>query len=341
MMDAEYQPAAANAEPVMRVRVVRKGGEVQDPAIEHTSRWFDDLPGDTVLDLYAAPDAAQAKEPPIAGRVCGYTPGMARVEIQMPAGTHMTGMFELGSHVYVSAAPVAASAEPVTAKWIAAGSMLELKAAIYKYHGWQRKAGESMSARISTLYDVTADHRAGKFVAVPKAAPVAAIAEPVAWLDPDGDEDSNVITAAWKAKLLRHASGSLEAQHGAKHSVPLGYDRMGNLAGRAALAQQPSHSDMSTKTMETAQRVQKPHQTPDRKRKVWVVSYIPGNPEVSRMGVYTDASGPHLRQAALDTAQRILSHSPRWRLWVHHRQTGERIFESDTEKEFQAEQGAT
>lgn len=52
-----------------------------------------------------------------------------------------------------------------------AGSMIELKAAIYAHHGWTRKPGESQSARISTIYTVDADNKAGKFIATPKAQP--------------------------------------------------------------------------------------------------------------------------------------------------------------------------
>ncbi len=57
---------------------------------------------------------------------------------------------------------------PIAPRRIAAGNMVELKAAIYRHHGWVRKAGESMSARIKELYEVTANHRAKQFVATPK-----------------------------------------------------------------------------------------------------------------------------------------------------------------------------
>lgn len=57
---------------------------------------------------------------------------------------------------------------PIAPRRIAAGNMVELKAAIYRHHGWVRKAGESMSARIKELYEVTANHRANQFVATPK-----------------------------------------------------------------------------------------------------------------------------------------------------------------------------
>lgn len=50
-------------EPVMRVRVAHSQGEVLDPVIEHTSDWFDKLPGGTIVELYAAPVAAQPSVP--------------------------------------------------------------------------------------------------------------------------------------------------------------------------------------------------------------------------------------------------------------------------------------
>lgn len=50
-----------------------------------------------------------------------------------------------------------------------AKTAIELKAKIYDHHGWQRARGESMSARIAELYDVSLDHCAGDFVARLKA----------------------------------------------------------------------------------------------------------------------------------------------------------------------------
>lgn len=46
--------------------------------------------------------------------------------------------------------------------------MVELLAKIYAAEGWRRKAGESRTARVKPLYDVTIDHRRGQFVAAPK-----------------------------------------------------------------------------------------------------------------------------------------------------------------------------
>lgn len=56
----------------------------------------------------------------------------------------------------------------ITGRTIRRKTMLELKAAIYEANGWKRETGESMSARVKTHYDVTADHKGGVFVATPK-----------------------------------------------------------------------------------------------------------------------------------------------------------------------------
>lgn len=58
---------------------------------------------------------------------------------------------------------------PIALRRITARSMVELKAAIYRHHGWVRETGESMSARVKELYEVTADHKGNRFVATPKA----------------------------------------------------------------------------------------------------------------------------------------------------------------------------
>lgn len=52
---------------------------------------------------------------------------------------------------------------------IRAKTMVELLAKVYKHEGWTRKAGESRTARIKPLYDVTIDHKRGVFVAKRKA----------------------------------------------------------------------------------------------------------------------------------------------------------------------------
>jgi len=46
------------------------------------------------------------------------------------------------------------------------------------------------------------------------------VQEPVAWLDPEGDEDCNVITASWKRKM-QAMSTQLEQEYARKHTVPV------------------------------------------------------------------------------------------------------------------------
>lgn len=51
---------------------------------------------------------------------------------------------------------------------ITARTLVELKAKIYAAHGWRRRAGESMAARIKELYEVTLDAKKNRFVATLK-----------------------------------------------------------------------------------------------------------------------------------------------------------------------------
>jgi len=44
--------------------------------------------------------------------------------------------------------------------------------------------------------------------------------EPVAWLDPEGEDDYNVITASWKRKM-QAGPMRLEREHAKKHTVPV------------------------------------------------------------------------------------------------------------------------
>ena len=50
---------------------------------------------------------------------------------------------------------------------ITARTMVELLAKVYAKHGWTRVAGESRTKRVGELYDVTADHQRGLFIATP------------------------------------------------------------------------------------------------------------------------------------------------------------------------------
>ncbi len=61
----------------------------------------------------------------------------------------------------------------------------------------------------------------------------------------------------------------------------------------------------------------------------WNLMYVVGNPDTMSM-VTTDAESPMKRSLALDAAKRLATNS--WRVWVEHKDSGERIFESDVEK---------
>jgi len=60
--------------------------------------------------------------------------------------------------------------EPVAPKKMARAVALDLMHAVYEHHGWNRAEGESMTARVHALYDVTLDAGRNRFVATPKPA---------------------------------------------------------------------------------------------------------------------------------------------------------------------------
>lgn len=62
----------------------------------------------------------------------------------------------------------ASSAAPVRPRPIARATALELLLAIYQQHGWRRAEGESMVARVQTLYTVSAEPGRNRYVATPK-----------------------------------------------------------------------------------------------------------------------------------------------------------------------------
>ena len=64
--------------------------------------------------------------------------------------------------------------------------------------------------------------------------------------------------------------------------------------------------------------------------KVWNLKYALGNTE----RIVNDASNPQSKQSALDGAQVVNRNG--WRVWVEHNETGERIFESQREKDHKA-----
>ncbi|MBG0881935.1 hypothetical protein H0X90_34610 [Burkholderia sp. 9775_39] len=62
--------------------------------------------------------------------------------------------------------------------------------------------------------------------------------------------------------------------------------------------------------------------------KVWNLTYALGN--TSR--IVGDASNPQARTSAIKGAEKIAGNG--WRVWVEHHKTGERIFESQSEKAY-------
>lgn len=68
-------------------------------------------------------------------------------------------------------------------------------------------------------------------------------------------------------------------------------------------------------------------------KRIWNLCYIPGNP-ATRRKVITYAGSPMLRYEALAGARKIADNG--WRVWVEHKDTHKRIFESAIEKEYRA-----
>lgn len=66
--------------------------------------------------------------------------------------------------------------------------------------------------------------------------------------------------------------------------------------------------------------------------KKWSIHFVAGNPEIMSK-VRTIPESPMLRSKALEAAKIIADN--KWRVWVSN-EDGERIFESDTEKQYTA-----
>lgn len=65
--------------------------------------------------------------------------------------------------------------------------------------------------------------------------------------------------------------------------------------------------------------------------KNWNLMYVAGNPDI-RTKVISNASNPIKRSEALAGAEKIAANG--WRVWVEHKDTGKRIFESEIEKSY-------
>ncbi len=67
------------------------------------------------------------------------------------------------------------------------------------------------------------------------------------------------------------------------------------------------------------------------RKNIWNLKFIAGNPQIFNK-VRTGTGSPMGRAQALEEAEII--NSKGWRGWVEHENTGERIYETDVEKQF-------
>lgn len=67
-------------------------------------------------------------------------------------------------------------------------------------------------------------------------------------------------------------------------------------------------------------------------KKIWNLMYVVGNPAMfSRVTACAD--NPMTRAEALQSAEKVAGNGIGWRVWVERLDTGERIFESQAEKD--------
>ncbi|WP_087864234.1 hypothetical protein [Comamonas thiooxydans] len=72
-------------------------------------------------------------------------------------------------------------------------------------------------------------------------------------------------------------------------------------------------------------------------KKIWNLMYVVGNPSMFK-NVTANAGNPMSRADALASAATVSDNGGGWRVWVEHRETGERIFESAAEQKHQETQ---
>lgn len=65
--------------------------------------------------------------------------------------------------------------------------------------------------------------------------------------------------------------------------------------------------------------------------------YVAGNPSMFSR-VISAADNPMPRAKAMECALNVANNGGCWRVWVEHKETGERIFESEAEKEHRGAQ---
>ena len=66
-------------------------------------------------------------------------------------------------------------------------------------------------------------------------------------------------------------------------------------------------------------------------KRVWDLKYVAGNPGIF-FKVRSDSSNPMKRSEALEAAGRLADRN--WRVWVEHKDSGKRIYESEAEIAF-------
>ena len=67
-------------------------------------------------------------------------------------------------------------------------------------------------------------------------------------------------------------------------------------------------------------------------KNIWNLMYVAGNPSMFSR-VTSAADNPMSRAKAMECALNVVNNGGCWRVWVEHKETGERIFESEAEKE--------
>ena len=74
-------------------------------------------------------------------------------------------------------------------------------------------------------------------------------------------------------------------------------------------------------------------------KKTWNLMFVVGNPKMFA-NVTANADNPCTKQQALEGARVIDGNGGGWRVWVEHKDTGKRIFESSSEVKHRLEMEA-
>lgn len=127
------------------VRNIQDGTSTADKALENLSSNLAHCRATQARAALASAPVANAQS--MSGTVCGYTPGMSQVEIQLPRGTKLSGWLELGSKVHLSTEP-AASAPVAKPSPASENFAQEVWAAAQSPHG---EPMEKSVARVASL----------------------------------------------------------------------------------------------------------------------------------------------------------------------------------------------